>query len=161
MCSEEIMNANETRTRCAPVLNRPESAPVSSILYRHVLCVLCVLCGNPVGSAFSSGPVFPRACPPINRPVSFGFAFLRLLSFVPRCLRGLIALCVLCVLCGTPVGSAFSAQPGSLDTNFDPGTGVDQSVFAIAVQSDGRIIITGDFNTVNGIPHKGVARLGT
>src|SRR5689334_18274089 len=115
MCSEEIMNANETRSGRSPVLNHRDPAPVSSIFYRHVLCVLCVPCGNPVG-------------------LSFALAFGRLLSFVPRCLRGLMALCVLCVLCGNPVSSAFSAQPGSLDTGFDPGTGVDQSVFAIAQQ---------------------------
>src|SRR2546428_11353475 len=64
-------------------------------------------------------------------------------------------------LCSFLAFPALSAQPGSLDSNFDPAAGVDQSVFAIAVQSDGRIIIGGDFNTVNGIPHKGVARLGT
>src|ERR1051325_6762090 len=51
------------------------------------------------------------------------------------------------------------AQPGTLDTSFDPGSGVDQSVFAMAVQDDGRIIIVGDFTTVNGIPRGGIARL--
>src|ERR1043166_5648068 len=164
MCSEEIMNANETPSGCAPVLNHRDRVAVSSTLYRHALCVLCVLCGIPVLS------FVPRClrglialCVLCGNPVglSFRLAFLRLLSFVPRCLRGLIALCVLCVLCGNPFGSAFGAQPGSLDTGFNPGTGVDQSVFAIAVQSDGRIIIAGDFNTVNGTPHKGVARLAT
>src|SRR5258708_7116446 len=53
------------------------------------------------------------------------------------------------------------AQPGSVDPSFDPGTGVDQSVFAIAIQSDGRIVIGGDFTTVNGTPRKGVARLNS
>lgn len=57
-------------------------------------------------------------------------------------------------------GSALgSALPGSLDTSFDPGTGVDQSVFAMAIQPDGKIVIGGDFTTVNGGPHKGIARL--
>src|SRR5437867_3224572 len=55
--------------------------------------------------------------------------------------------------------TSFAAQPGSLDTNFDPGTGVDQSVFAIALQEDARIIIGGDFTAVNGTPRKGIARL--
>jgi len=54
---------------------------------------------------------------------------------------------------------AFSAQPGSLDVGFDPGTGVDQSVFSIVVQPDGRVVIGGDFTTVNGAPLKGIARL--
>ena len=59
-------------------------------------------------------------------------------------------------------GSAFGgAQPGSVDTSFDPGTGVDQSVFAMAIQQDGKIVIGGDFTTVNGGPHKGIARLKT
>jgi uncharacterized delta-60 repeat protein len=54
-----------------------------------------------------------------------------------------------------------SAQPGSLDSSFNPGTGVDQSVFAVVVQPDGKIVIGGDFTTVNGTPRKGVARLNT
>jgi len=53
------------------------------------------------------------------------------------------------------------AQPGSLDSSFDPGTGVDQSVFAIAIQPDGRIIIAGDFTTMRGTPRKGIARLNS
>src|SRR5262245_48614872 len=37
------------------------------------------------------------------------------------------------------------AQPGALDTDFNPGDGVDQSVFAVSVQTDGKIVIGGDF----------------
>src|SRR5947207_803894 len=55
----------------------------------------------------------------------------------------------------------FSAQPGSLDLGFDPGTGVDQSVFAIALQGDARVVIGGDFTTVNGAQNVGVARLNS
>jgi uncharacterized delta-60 repeat protein len=51
------------------------------------------------------------------------------------------------------------AQPGALDTDFDPGAGVDQSVFAISAQTDGKIIIGGDFTTVAGVSRNSIARL--
>jgi len=53
------------------------------------------------------------------------------------------------------------AQSGSLDTTFDPGTGVDQPVYSIAVQSDGGILIGGVFTTFNGSPRTNIARLNT
>ena len=54
-----------------------------------------------------------------------------------------------------------AAQPGSLDTTFDPGLGVDQprGIFAIALQTDGKIIIGGDFTTFNNNSRQGIARL--
>jgi uncharacterized delta-60 repeat protein len=49
---------------------------------------------------------------------------------------------------------------GSLDAQFDPGSGVgDNSVDGLAVQPDGRIIIVGAFATVNGLARNGIARL--
>ncbi|MCC6937972.1 MAG: T9SS type A sorting domain-containing protein [Flavobacteriales bacterium] len=42
---------------------------------------------------------------------------------------------------------------GSLDTGFDPGTGFNGQVLAFAQQSDGAIIIGGDFTTLNGNTH--------
>src|SRR5947209_7696786 len=51
---------------------------------------------------------------------------------------------------------------GSLDTTFDPGTGADgTTVFTIALQSDGKVIIGGNFNNYNGTARKGVARLNS
>src|SRR6266446_1199788 len=50
--------------------------------------------------------------------------------------------------------SASAQQPGSLDPSFDPGTGVDQSVFGLAVQPDGKILIGGDFTTFRGVGRK-------
>src|SRR5207245_1590528 len=41
------------------------------------------------------------------------------------------------------------AQPGALDKSFDPGTGVDQSVYSIAVQTNGSILIAGNFTSFN------------
>ena len=48
---------------------------------------------------------------------------------------------------------------GSVDTSFKPGTGVDGIVWAVAVDPNGKIIIGGDFTTVNGTNRVNVARL--
>ncbi len=53
---------------------------------------------------------------------------------------------------------------GSLDTTFNPGTGVEEGIInsnvqAIAVQADGKIIIGGNFNSYNGTIRKNIARL--
>jgi len=53
------------------------------------------------------------------------------------------------------------AQPGSLDTSLNPGVGIDQSVFSMAVQGDGKILIGGDFVLVNQVPRNGIARLNS
>jgi uncharacterized delta-60 repeat protein len=56
-------------------------------------------------------------------------------------------------------GIARVNSDGSLDTNFDPGTGADQSITGIGIQDDGKIVIGGFFSNYNGVPRKGVARL--
>lgn len=48
---------------------------------------------------------------------------------------------------------------GDADVTFDPGAGPDANVTALAVQSDGRLLIAGDFTTVSGVPRARVARL--
>lgn len=48
---------------------------------------------------------------------------------------------------------------GSVDHTFNPGSGADESVYAVAVQSDGRIVIGGDIYEVDGAPYNRVARL--
>ncbi len=50
---------------------------------------------------------------------------------------------------------------GSLDSGFDPGTGADSNVYALAVQPDGRILIGGIFTAVNGTSRNGIARLNS
>ena len=51
---------------------------------------------------------------------------------------------------------------GSLDTGFQDGlAGVDGEVYAVAVQSDGKVLIGGYFTTVNGVPRNGIARLNS
>ncbi|MBK7968347.1 MAG: delta-60 repeat domain-containing protein [Bacteroidetes bacterium] len=39
---------------------------------------------------------------------------------------------------------------GTIDQTFQPGSGFDKSIFAIAIQPDGKIIVAGSFNTFNG-----------
>jgi uncharacterized delta-60 repeat protein len=53
---------------------------------------------------------------------------------------------------------------GSLDTSFDPGTGVEKlivhpQVHALALRADGRIVLGGFFRNVNGVPRDGIAQL--
>lgn len=48
---------------------------------------------------------------------------------------------------------------GSLDKTFNPGSGPDDQVFAVAVQTDDKVLIGGFFGQVNGVPRNGVARL--
>ena len=48
---------------------------------------------------------------------------------------------------------------GTLDTNFNPGSGANNNVNSIAIQSDGKILIAGVFTTYNGISRNRIARL--
>src|SRR5262245_23796207 len=59
------------------------------------------------------------------------------------------------VLAGIPCGAA----PGDVDLSFDPGSSVDDNVYAIAVQPDGKLLIGGYFSTVKGLVRSRIARL--
>ena len=48
---------------------------------------------------------------------------------------------------------------GSLDTNFDTSSGPDEMVASVAIQSDGKVLIGGEFASVAGTPMKHLARL--
>ncbi|HEX8116235.1 MAG TPA: hypothetical protein VF521_03115, partial [Pyrinomonadaceae bacterium] len=48
---------------------------------------------------------------------------------------------------------------GSLDTSFDPGSGVDQTPLSAATQPDGKVLIGGGFTVYNGSVVKYLARL--
>jgi uncharacterized delta-60 repeat protein len=48
---------------------------------------------------------------------------------------------------------------GSLDTGFNPGSGFNNTVFSTTMQSDGKIIVAGNFNSFNGTTRNSVARL--
>jgi uncharacterized delta-60 repeat protein len=50
---------------------------------------------------------------------------------------------------------------GSLDTSFDPGTGANDYVAALALQADGKLIIGGQFTMYNGTPRNRIARLNS
>jgi hypothetical protein len=65
----------------------------------------------------------------------------------------------------TMIGTAARARvarlefDGSFDAGFDPGIGPDGPVYALAGQSNGQILIGGNFQTVNGFTTPGIARL--
>ena len=48
---------------------------------------------------------------------------------------------------------------GNIDTSFNPDTGASNTVYATAIQSDGKIIIGGEFASFNGIPRNRIARV--
>ncbi len=48
---------------------------------------------------------------------------------------------------------------GSLDTSFDPGTGANDAVWVVALQTDGKVIVGGDFTQINGTNRSHIARL--
>lgn len=48
---------------------------------------------------------------------------------------------------------------GVIDTSFDPGAGINGTVNALAMQSDGKILVAGRFTTVNNQQQNSVARL--
>jgi uncharacterized delta-60 repeat protein len=54
---------------------------------------------------------------------------------------------------------------GSLDTSFDPGSGVtgnaSPGVYTLALQQDGKVLVGGNFDTVNGALRNTLARLNT
>ncbi len=50
---------------------------------------------------------------------------------------------------------------GSLDTSFDPGAGANDVVHAVALQSDGKVLVGGNFTTLGGQPRARIARLNT
>jgi uncharacterized delta-60 repeat protein len=50
---------------------------------------------------------------------------------------------------------------GSKDTSFNTGTGFDSTVFAITTQSDGKILVGGNFTTYNGVTENRIIRLNT
>lgn len=56
----------------------------------------------------------------------------------------------------------FFAQDGSLDMGFNTGSGPNgYNIMAMGLQTDGKIIVAGDFTAYNGIIRKGIARLNS
>ena len=50
---------------------------------------------------------------------------------------------------------------GALDTGFNPGLGANDTVWAVALQPDGKVLIGGEFTSVNGFPRAHIARLNS
>src|SRR5439155_11936412 len=48
---------------------------------------------------------------------------------------------------------------GSLDGSFNPGTGVNGTVYSVALQPDGKVLIGGEFTSINGTNRNRIARL--
>jgi uncharacterized delta-60 repeat protein len=48
---------------------------------------------------------------------------------------------------------------GARDPSFDTGTGAEQSVFSVAVQPDGRVVLCGQFEVFNGVQRRHLTRL--
>jgi uncharacterized delta-60 repeat protein len=56
---------------------------------------------------------------------------------------------------------SYDRPPGSMDTSFNPGTGMNGDVFALALQSSGKVLAGGAFTAVNGVPESYIARLNS
>ena len=52
-----------------------------------------------------------------------------------------------------------NVEDGTPDTSFNPGSGANDNVRAIAIQSDGKVLIGGEFTSVNGTTRNRIARL--
>ncbi|HNR29006.1 MAG TPA: tail fiber domain-containing protein, partial [Candidatus Dojkabacteria bacterium] len=50
---------------------------------------------------------------------------------------------------------------GSLDTTFNPGSGANDTVTSLAIQTDGKIVIGGNFTTYNGTARNRIARINS
>ena len=71
--------------------------------------------------------------------------------------RILIGLLFLTLIPAAPVQA--DLNPGSLDIGFDPGGGANSHVLAVALQPDGKVLIGGDFTTVDGVARAYIARM--
>lgn len=58
-------------------------------------------------------------------------------------------------------GVARLLPDGTLDTSFNPGSGADGIVHSVALQSDGKVLIAGDFTHFDGVPRSHIARLNS
>ncbi|MFO1499938.1 MAG: immunoglobulin domain-containing protein [Verrucomicrobiota bacterium] len=52
-----------------------------------------------------------------------------------------------------------AAQPGSVDPSFDPGSGADDLVKRVVGLGNGKVLVAGYFNNINGVARRGIARL--
>lgn len=64
-------------------------------------------------------------------------------------------------LSGLPFGEAVGDPPGTVDAPYDPSMSVGHLVQAIALQTDGKSVVAGNFKTAGGQDHEGIARVNT
>jgi hypothetical protein len=69
--------------------------------------------------------------------------------------EALVALSV----CNLFLTNSVLAQAGTVDSSFNPGSGVNGGVFALVLQPDGRTLLVGDFTRFNGTNRSQIARL--
>ncbi len=63
---------------------------------------------------------------------------------------------------GATVNNIARLHPdGSLDSSFVPGSGTDNTILAVAIQADGKIIIGGHFQKINGTTKHNIGRLNS
>jgi uncharacterized delta-60 repeat protein len=80
--------------------------------------------------------------------------------FLPKLLWGLLALCLAFGASGIdPYVTSAAGQDGAVDPTFQSGSGPNNDVGAIAVQTDGKILIGGNFTSYNGVGRNRIARL--
>lgn len=68
---------------------------------------------------------------------------------------------VTCFLLATMTSQRALCAAGDLDPSFDPGSSFNRPVFGLAVQTDGKLLVAGDFTTVRGAMRAGIARINT
>ena len=73
--------------------------------------------------------------------------------------RGMLASISLVCVIATLASFRAHGAPGEVDLAFDPGSGVDNTVWAITVRPDGKAIIGGEFTSVKGLARNCLARL--
>jgi uncharacterized delta-60 repeat protein len=77
-----------------------------------------------------------------------------------RVRTGIVLGCAL-LLCLAPLSAHAGASDGTVDPSFNIGAGFDNEVGAIALQSDGKILVGGSFHSSNATPINALVRLNT
>lgn len=71
-----------------------------------------------------------------------------------------IKLTLLLLICTVWLSLRIYAQlPGDIDFTFDPGSGLSGNVYALKLQTDGKLLVAGDFSTYNGVTKKYLLRI--
>ena len=97
------------------------------------------------------------------RPARYDYDLLRSQLSSALVISGLTRLApVFCtLLCLFRWAVPLGAQPGALDPAFYRNSSFNGVVYAVAVQTDGKVVVGGDFTAVSGVPRAGVARLNS